>query len=127
MIQSPYQKYQQLSAQTATPIQLVLMLYDGAIRFTKLGIEGINERNFEKANQNICKSEAILHELLASLNFDYPISKQLASLYEYMLHRLIESNVKKITKPAEEVLDHLEEMKKSWRQVAGVSRRDAAQ
>lgn len=119
MIQSPYQKYQQLSAQTATPIQLVIMLYDGAIRFTKLGIDGIINHNFEKANQFLCKAEAIVHELIASLNFDYPISKQLANLYEYMLHQLIQANVKKETSPAEEVVTHLMELRDSWKQVAG--------
>ena len=56
MLQTPHQKYQQLSAQTATPIQLVLMLYDGAIRFSKLGMEGIEQNQIENANKFICKA-----------------------------------------------------------------------
>ncbi|OXM14124.1 flagellar export chaperone FliS [Paenibacillus herberti] len=128
MIQSPYQKYQQLSAQTATPIQLVIMLYDGAIRFTKLGIEGISSRDFEKANQFLCKAEAIMHELVASLNFDYPISKQLVNLYEYMLHQLIQANVKKEASFAQEVVQHLTELRDSWKLAAGSNtQREVAQ
>ncbi|ASS67228.1 MULTISPECIES: flagellar export chaperone FliS [unclassified Paenibacillus] len=119
MIQSPYQKYQQLSAQTATPIQLVLMLYDGAIRFTKQGIMGVEQRNYELANNCFCKAEAILHELIASLNFDYPLSSQLVHIYEYMLHQLIQANIGKDPKQALEVVAHLTELRESWKKIAG--------
>ncbi|MCY7475641.1 flagellar export chaperone FliS [Paenibacillus larvae] len=123
MIPSPYQKYQQTKAQTASPAQLLLMLYDGAIRFVKLGIEGIQEHNMEKTNTNLCKAQSILHEMIASLNFNYEISNNLLRIYEYMLHQLIQSNVNKSAKPAEEVLSQLMELKEAWteagKQVAG--------
>jgi len=118
MNQTPYQKYQQSSAQTATPIQLVLMLYDGAIRFTKQGIEGIETNRFEYANTYFCKAEAIVHELVAALNFDYPISKELARIYEYVLYQLIQANVKKERSFADDALTHLNELRDAWRQLS---------
>ncbi|WP_080832511.1 flagellar export chaperone FliS [Cohnella massiliensis] len=123
MITNPYQKYQQASVQTAPASQLLLMLYDGAIRFVRVGIEGINQRNYEKANNNLIKAQAIINELVAGLNHDYPIAKDLLVLYEYLLHQLIQANVKKNAEIAQEVLDHLTELREAWgeaaKQVAG--------
>ncbi len=114
MINSPYQKYKQSSVQTATPSQLLLKLYDGAIRFIKLGIEGIEERHYDKANTNLCKAQAVINELVASLNMDYEISKSLSRVYEYFLYQLIQANIKKNIQPANEVLVYMQELRETW-------------
>lgn len=114
MINSPYQKYQQTQLQTAPPAQLLLMLYDGAIRFVRTGISGIEEKNYEKTNTYLCKAQAVIHELIAALNYDYPIAKNLSQIYEYMLHQLITANLKKNTVPANEVLSYLLELREAW-------------
>ncbi|MDQ1235877.1 flagellar protein FliS [Paenibacillus sp. SORGH_AS306] len=114
MIKSPYQKYQQAQAQTASKPKLLIMLYDGAIRFVKAGIEGIEEKDYQKANNNLCKAQAIVHELISSLNFDFPIAHELIVIYEYMLHSLIEANIKKNVTLAEEVLVHLADLRETW-------------
>ena len=114
MIKSPYQKYQQTQAQTASKPKLLIMLYDGAVRFVRAGIEGIREKDYTKANNNLCKAQAIIHELVSALDFNYPISKDLLAIYEYLLHQLIKSNVEKIISPAEEVLEHLTELREAW-------------
>lgn len=116
MLQSPYQAYQQNSVQTATPGQLIIMLYDGAVRFTKAGIEGIQRRQYAVANTNLKKAQSIIHELVAALNPDIPISKDLGRIYEYMLHCLIQANVKKDAALAQEVLQHLQELREAWKQ-----------
>lgn len=116
MLNSPYRIYQQSSIQTATPAQLIIMLYEGAIRFTKAGIEGIHQRNYETTNNNLTKAQAIVNELIASLNFDYEISHDLVLIYEYMLHQLIQSNLKKDANLAEEVLAHLKDLSETWKQ-----------
>jgi flagellar secretion chaperone FliS len=112
---NPYQIYQQSSVQTATPANLIIMLYDGAIRFTKAGIENIQRRNIEQANYNLKKAQSIINELIASLNYDYEISNNLVRVYEYMLSLLIQANVKKDAKPAEEVLDFLNQLADTWK------------
>ncbi|OBZ07895.1 flagellar export chaperone FliS [Bacillus sp. FJAT-27264] len=114
MITSPHQKYQQTQLHTASPAQLLLMLYDGAIRFTRLGISAIVEKNYEKANVNLCKAQAVIHELIAALNYDYPIAKTLYQVYEYMIHQLINANLKKNTKPADEVVSYLLDLREAW-------------
>lgn len=117
MLTPRYQAYQQSSVQTAPPNQLLIMLYEGAIRFTKAGIEGIHKRNLEMTNTNLKKAQAVINELTASLNYDYPISKDLARIYEYMLHQLIQSNMRKDAALAKEVLAHLEDLRDTWKQV----------
>lgn len=114
MINTPYQKYRQTQAQTASKPKLLIMLYDGAIRFVRAGIEGIENKDNEKANNNLCKAQAIVHELISALNFEYPISHDLLRVYEYMLHELIEANVHKIAAPAQEVLEHLTDLRETW-------------
>jgi flagellar protein FliS len=120
MIGNPYQKYQQSSIQTAPPGQLLIMLYDGAIRFTKAGIEGIETRDYEKANSNLQKAQLIIHEFIASLNFDYPISRSLLQVYEYMLYQLIQSNTYKKVSAASEVLGYLVELRQCWAKAAKI-------
>lgn len=95
MVVSPYQKYQQSSVQTATPGKLIVMLYEGAIRFVKQSIEAIDSKDIHKANHNLIKAQNIVHELTASLDYNYPIAEDLGRLYEYMMHQLIEANIKK--------------------------------
>ncbi|MHA0856220.1 flagellar export chaperone FliS [Paenibacillus sp. CMAA1364] len=114
MINAPYQKYQQIQAQTAPKSKLLIMLYDGAIRFVRAGIEGIEERNYEKSNNNLCKAQAIIHELVSALDFSYAISNDLNRLYEYMMHQLIDANVRKSDAPAKEVLGYLIELRDTW-------------
>ncbi|MGG4126690.1 flagellar export chaperone FliS [Paenibacillus illinoisensis] len=118
MINSPYQKYQQAQAQTASKPKLLIMLYDGAIRFVKSGIEGIEQRNYEKANNNLCKAQGIVNELISSLDLSYTISNDLIRVYEYMLHLLIESNVHKNVAKAEEVLEYLVDLRETWVQAS---------
>lgn len=114
MITSPYEKYKQSSVQTSTPGQLVIMLYDGAIRFVKVGLEGISSKDYMKANVNLGKAQTIISELMSTLDHSYPVSKNLFSMYEYMNHLLIQSNIKKETQPAEEALNYLQELRETW-------------
>ncbi len=118
---SPYDKYKEAQTQTANSSKLLLMLYDGAIRFLKLGIEGIEQGNIEKANNNLIKTQAIINELVASLNLEYPIAHNLAQIYEYMIYQLIQANIKKDKQCAEEVLTHLIDMKEAWIEASRVS------
>lgn len=118
MITSPYQKYQQAQAQTASGPKLLIMLYDGAIRFIKTAIDGIEEGNIEKANNNLCKSQSIVHELIASLDMDFSVSQNLVQVYEYMIRRLMEANIKKDKVIALEILNYLTELREAWLQAS---------
>ena len=124
MITSPYEKYKSSSVQTSTPGQLVIMLYDGAIRFVKAGLDGISSNDYAKANMNLGKAQTIISELMSTLNRSYDISKNLYSLYEYMNYLLIQTNIKKKVESGEEVLGYLQELRETWvtvtKQTAGM-------
>lgn len=114
LISSPYEKYKQSSVQTSTPAQLVVMLYDGAIRFVKAGLDGITSNDIPKANMNLGKAQTIISELMSTLNHSYDISKNLYALYEYMNYLLIQTNIKKKVESGEEVLGYLQELRETW-------------
>ncbi|MEC0241422.1 flagellar export chaperone FliS [Paenibacillus dokdonensis] len=118
MITSPYEKYRQSSVQTSTPGQLLLMLFDGAIRFVRAGIDGLHKHDMQQANMNLGKGQSIVNELISSLDRSYEMSEGLASLYEYINHLLIESNVKKSVHPAEEALGYLTDLRETFAQAS---------
>lgn len=121
MMTSPYDKYRQSSVQTSTPAQLVIMLYDGAIRFVRAGIDGLNKHDYEKTNLNMGKAQTIISELMSTLDHTYEISKNLYSLYEYTNHLLIQSNVRKSTDQAEEAIGYLTELRETWIQASKIA------
>lgn len=118
MIKSPYEKYRQSSVQIATPAQLLLMLYDGAIRFISAGIDGLNQHDYEKSNLNLGKAQTIISELLSTLDTSYEVSKGLAAMYDYIRYLLIDANVKKAVEPAEEALGYFKDLRETWAQAA---------
>lgn len=107
-------KYFETTVHTASPEQLLLMLYDGAIRHCRAGIEAIRDERKSDAHQSLLRVQDIVHELMVTVNPDVPIAKQLLPLYEYFNRRLIEANTQKKPEPAEEVLRYLVELKETW-------------
>ena len=106
---------------TATPAELTLMLYDGAIKFTHIAIAGIEEKNIEKAHTNIVKVEKIIAEFRSTLNHKYPVSADFDNVYIYLSQRLTEANIKKDKEILEEVLTHLRTMRDTWKEVMKLS------
>ena len=115
MLQNAAQTYQSNQVTTATPADLTLMLYNGAIKFIKQVKSGIEEENIAKAHEASLKVQNILYELMSTLNNDYPISKEFAKLYEYMLQRTIEANVKKDIDILNEVEDLFVQFRDTWK------------
>ncbi|WP_128103742.1 flagellar export chaperone FliS [Paenibacillus sp. DCT19] len=118
MITSPYDKYRQSSVQTSNPAQLVIMLYDGAIRFAKTAITAMQQQDIEKANLNLGKAQTIVSELMSTLNQSYDISKNLYSLYEYTNYLLVEANIHRDESKAEEAVGYLSELRETWIQAS---------
>jgi flagellar protein FliS len=118
MIQkNAYAVYNNSKILTATPAELTLMLYDGAIKFSNIAIVAIEKKDVEKAHNNIRKTENIVLELQSSLDTKYPVAKDFDAVYTYLRQRLHEANRKKDPEILEEVLKHLRTMRDTWKDV----------
>jgi flagellar secretion chaperone FliS len=121
LLTSPYEKYRQSSIQTSTPAQLVVMLYDGAIRFVRTAMDGLRKHDLEKTNLNLGKAQTIISELMSTLDYTYEISKNLYSMYEYTNFLLVEANIRKDLVKAEEALGYLTELRETWLQASKIA------
>jgi flagellar protein FliS len=118
MIQkNAYAAYNNSKILTASPAELTLMLYDGAIKFTNIAIVAIEKNDIEKAHNNIRKTENIIIEFQSSLDQRYPVSKDFDAVYTYLRQRLHEANLKKDPEILEEILKHLRTMRDAWKEV----------
>ena len=118
MIQkNPYAAYNNSKIQTATPAELTLLLYEGAIKFTNIAIVAIEKGDIEKAHNNIRKAENIIREFQITLDHKYAVAKDFDAVYTYLLQRLLEANMKKDKGILEEVLGHLRTMRDTWKEV----------
>lgn len=114
--QDAHNLYRQNSILTASPEELVLMLYNGLIKYLMLACKAIGDKDIEKANNNIIRAENIIAEFIASLDMKYEISNNLALLYDYMYDRLITANIKKDVSILEEVLHFAKDLRDTWAQ-----------
>lgn len=117
-----YSAYQNSKIMTATPAELTLMLYEGAIKFCNIAIMGIEQNDIQKAHTNITKVEAIIEEFRSTLDFKYPVAKDFEEVYKYLYDRLVQANLKKDKEILEEVLVHLRTMRDTWKEVMKLSK-----
>ncbi len=116
----PYAQYKKTRVETASPAELITMLYDEAVKSLKLAVKAIEDKKPEIAHNNIIKVQDILDELSFSINKEQggEIAENLLSLYDYMKHQLIEANLKKETTLVNEVCQMVEELRATWQEAA---------
>ncbi|MCR8851222.1 flagellar export chaperone FliS [Lysinibacillus fusiformis] len=114
--------YKQNSVTTASPGELTLMLYNGCLKFLNKAKQAIQEKNVQEKNTNLQKAQAIIAELMSTLNMDIEISKQMLPLYEYMNHRLVEANIQNDVAIIEEVEGLVTEFRDTWKEVIRINR-----
>lgn len=117
-----YAAYSNSKVMTASPSELTLMLYEGAIKFCNLAMEAVDRRDLEKAHYNIIRVEKIIEEFQVTLDRKYPVAKDFDEVYKYMQERLIQANIKKDNEILEEVLEHLRTMRDTWKEVMRLNR-----
>lgn len=121
-IHNPYQSYQQNSVNTASPGELTLMLYNGCLKFIHQAKKAIDEKNIQDKNNSILRAQDIIRELMVTLNPEIEVSKQMLTLYDYMLNRLIEANIKNDNEILNEVEGLVTEFRDTWKQVIRINR-----
>lgn len=119
-----YAAYANNKVMTATPAELTLMLYDGAIKFCNIAITAVEQKDIVKAHTNIMKVERIIEEFQSTLDHKYPVAEDFDNVYRYLHDRLIQANVKKDKEILEEVLGHLRTMRDTWKEVMKTANND---
>ena len=112
-----YAQYNNSKVLTASPAELTLMLYDGAIKFCNIAIMGIEQNDINKAHTNIRKVERIIEEFRSTLDRRFAVAEDFDRVYVYLLRRLLEANLKKDKEILEEVNTHLRSMRDNWKEV----------
>lgn len=110
--------YKTMQVLSARPEKLILMLYDGAIRFIRQGSKAMEDGEMEQAHNSLIRAQNILVELMGSLNFDKggDIAVNLFRIYEFMHYTLVQANVKKDCGQLENVVEQLKRLRVSWDQ-----------
>ncbi len=116
-VQNPYEEYQKNKILTASPAEVTLMLYEGAIKFCNIAIMAIEQKDMEKAHVNIMKTQRIIEEFRNTLDRKYEVAEDFDRIYVYVLRRLFEANVGKDKEILEEVNTHLRSLRDTWKEV----------
>ena len=109
--------YQGTKINTASPAELTLMLYDGAIKFCNIAMLGLEKNDYEKASTYIIKVQNIITEFRATLDFKYETAKDFDTVYEFIGNLLIQANIKKDPELLNQALDRIREMRDLWKEV----------
>lgn len=121
-----YAAYKQVSLETASKPQLLLALYDGAIRFLGQAETAIAKADVEAANNNIGRTQDIVGELMGTLDMSQgEVPQQLMDLYIYMHGALVAANMQKDVEKLREVSGLLQQLRTAWREAITQLQNDA--
>ncbi|MCY6959551.1 flagellar export chaperone FliS [Clostridium brassicae] len=119
-----YNAYKNNSVNYASKDQLLLMLVDGAVKYSKIGRQAIIDKNIEKAHNNITRTQDIFYELMATLDMAKAgeWGQKLMSIYEFIVRRLADANIKKDIAIMDEVIPLIEDIRNTWTEAEKLSR-----
>ena len=126
MMPNPYAQYRQTQVQTAAPEQLIVMLYDGVIKFGLKAKECIANRDMAGANAALIRVQDIISELQLSINDEAgEIAQQLRSLYDYFYRRALDANLAKDVAIIDEIVNMVRDLRSTWVEAIMLARRQA--
>jgi len=113
--------YKEHAVGTQNKGRLIVMLYDGAIKFMNLAVKDIEAGDYAAKSIHIVKAQDIINELNAVLDMDGggEVATNLRRLYAFMVRRLSEANTKKDPRLIQDVIDLLEELNQGWKAITG--------
>ncbi len=109
--------YQNNKVMTASPAELTLMLYEGAIRFCNMAASCLERNEIAKVNEYLQKAQKIILEFRSTLDDRYEVSKEFDKVYEYIYNRLVEANIRKDKSVLEDALTDIRGMRDTWKEV----------
>lgn len=109
-------EYKKNAVNGASPLQLVIMLYDGALRFMEAGKHAMAQRNLDQQNTNLQKAQRIVCELMATLNMEVggEVAKNLLSLYSFCFNQLVEANIYDRPQQVDACIGVISGLRDSW-------------
>lgn len=116
MNNNPYSKIKQNAILTASPQELTLMLYDGAIKFGNQAMMAIENEDMEKAHNFIIRVQDIIEEFRATLDMEYEIAQSMDLMYDYIYRKLIEANTSKSIEALDEAIGFIRELRNTWKE-----------
>lgn len=114
--------YKQNAMNTASPGELTLMLYNGCLKFIKQGKKAIEEENIEARNISINKAQNIIRELMVTLKTDSETGRDMMRIYDFILNRLIDANIKNESKLLDEAEELVIQFRDTWKEVLKIDR-----
>ena len=124
MVNNAAEAYKRQQVMTATPEALTLMLYNGALRFMKEGLEAMEAKKWEQCNTALQKAQRIILEFQATLKMEYDISKQLMPLYDYVYNGLVQANMRIKPEEVTECIDIVRELRDAWAEAMKIARKE---
>ena len=124
MINNAAEAYKRQQVMTATPEALTLMLYNGALRFMKEGMDAMEKKDYEQCNTSLQKAQKSIMEFQATLKMEYEISHQLMPLYDYVYNSLVEANMKSNPAKVQESIDLIKELRDAWAEAMKKARQE---
>lgn len=120
------QQYAQTKIMTASGGELVVMLYQGCIKFLRFSKKSIETNNYQQANEYLIRSQNIIMELLTTLDAERggEVAQNLAALYEYMYRRLVKANMDKDNEIITEIEEMMIDLLESWQEAVKVDRQE---
>lgn len=115
---NPYQQYRTQGIMTASPAELVVMLYDGLVKRIHLGRMAIEDGRIEDANASLIRAQEIIEELVAGLDSTYEIAGELFALYEFAHNTISQANISKDPAGLADVADMMSSLREAWAVVA---------
>lgn len=119
---NPYDRYRQQGVMTASPMELIVMLYDGCIRQLRVAVLAVKDGNEALSSEALVKAQAIVQELSLSLDRSYELSSELSRIYEFVEETIYQAIQQKDLKDIPAVTDIMVELHETWNEVAKKTR-----
>lgn len=117
-----YAQYNTNKILTASPAELTLMLYDGAIKFCNIAEMAIEQKDLQKAHNNIVKVQRVIEYLRQTLDMKYSVAQDFENVYVYLEQCLVQANLKKDVEKLKEVNEHLHSVRDTWKEVMRINK-----
>jgi flagellar protein FliS len=113
--------YREIAVQTSSPARLVVMLYEGGIRFLRESVSAIESKDLTRKRHSVDRAMAIIQHLESTLDADRggEVAQNLGRLYSYITARILEGSSRLETAPLEEAIKLLNVLLSAWEELAG--------